>query len=361
MKSAGNFGQGEKFKRFGAELKWTKRTQAVMNGWDDQGRCVGWINFTARGGSGVGGLGLLNAVSLLTSLRDLGFDVVKRVDATVDLYDSPDLSIYLMKSRLESGRWKVPRRHPSTITYFGPLVDADGKPQPATLYLGSRDSETRVVVYDKGAQLKEEKPWLRFECRCTHDGAQWAFGVLEQAADAAYESGIAEVLMDQAVVGIVRGSADIKDVSAFNDIKNLPKNWIRSPLSVMPTELVPVFGEIAPLRVQELKLKGGFASRVRHLQRSAGGTLWKLCLMTVAQGGDPGHLALELGHTSAARLSPEDFEEMARLTGLTPAAIEQAEVDLINLCCEAFGIDERILFTDKQALRAEAAVRLGGV
>ena len=361
MKSAGNFGDGEKFKRFGAELKWTTRTQALINGWDEQGRCVGWINFTARGSSGVGGLSLLNAVSLLTSLRDLGFDVVRRVDATVDLFDSPDLSLFLMKSRLESGLWKIPRRFPSSLTYFGPLIDAAGRPQPATLYLGSDDSPTRLVVYDKGAQLGEEKPWLRFECRCRHEGADWAIRTLLEAADAAYESGCAEVLMDRAVVGIVRGSADIKDVSAFNDVKALPKNWIRSPLAVMPDELVPVFGEIAPLRVAELKLRGGFASRVRHLQRSAGPTLWKLCLMEVAQGRDPGALSLSLAAGSAARLSPEDFEEVARLMNVPPAAVEQAEVDLINLCCRLFDLDEQILFSDKQAIRADMAVRIGGV
>lgn len=361
MKSAGNFGEGHRFKRFGAEIKLTTHTQAELNHWHEQGRCVGTINFTARGGTGIGSLPVDSAVSLLSSLRQLGFDSPTRVDCTIDLFDDTELSLSLMKQRLESLQWRIPRRKLENITYIGPLIDVDGRPQAASLYLGSRTAPTRVTVYDKAVQMEQDRPWLRFECRCQGEGASWAFQELLEASDAAFESGNALLFLDRAIVGIVRSEADIRDVTAFNDVKRLPKNWMRSPLSVMPDLLAPVFGQIAPLELDRIRIDNGLASRIRHVQHSGGKTIWQICLLQVAAGHELCNSMLQLGMGAAFRLSPEDFEELAKQSGRTPAEIEQAEVDLLNLVCERFNYDERILFSDKQAVRAEAAVTLRGV
>lgn len=361
MRSAGNFDEGYVFRNWGAEYKLTTTTACDQYGWNHQGRCAGTFNFMARGSTGIGGLDLLKASSLLVSLAELGLDTPRRIDCTIDVFDHPALSLGLMKRELETERWRIPRRQASSFNYFGPLVARAGKGRPASLYLGSKDSPTQVIVYDKGVQMDSDRPWIRFECRCTGEAAPSAAAALLQAADSAFESGAALEVMDQAIVGIVRGSADIRDVTAFDSSKPLPKNWARSPLASMPPVLAPVFQATAPLMLGELRLKGGLASRVRHVQHSSGRTLWQLCILEMARGEQPCNTFLAMAAGSAFYLSPEDFEQMAITSGRTPAEIEQAEVDLLNLTCKRFDIDEQILFSDKQAVRALLAVRTGGV
>lgn len=361
LKSAGNFGEGERFTRFGAQMAWTTRTQAQINQWDDQGRCVGWINFIARGSTGIGRLRLDEAASLIVSLADLGFEVTRRVDCTVDVFDHPDLSIGLIKRQLESGQWRIPRRRIESLTYHGPLVAPDGKVLPASLYLGSPDSPTRVIVYDKGAQLGEERPWLRFECKCRHEGAEGAIRALLEACNNAFDSGDALHFLGGAVASVVRSGADIRDVTAFDSDKPLPKNWANSSNAPMPAVLAPVFAETAPMDFGVLRVQGPFASRLRHLQRSSGKAVWTLCILATLRGEDPGRIALVLGIEKATQLTLEDFEEISKISGFTPKEVEEAELATLNHALDVLGIDGHFIESDKTMRRAELARMIGGV
>lgn len=360
MKSAGNFGEGAKFEKVGGDIKWTTQTQAALNDWNDEGRCVGWLNFTLRGSSGIGLLPLPKAVSLITSLRDLGLDQCRRIDLTLDLYNDWDLSIFDIKEHLTQGSWRIPRRDPKCFRYMGALIPRDDGPTAATLYLASKTSENQLTLYDKGAQKELEMAWLRFELRSTRSHAEALFQKLLAAADAAHETGNALLYLDSFVTSAVRDSCDIRDVQDFPEYPNLPKNWTRSPMARLPDALAPVFRQVAPLQVRDMKISGGFAAQVRHACHSTGKTVWKLCVISVANKQDPGIVALQLGFTHWNRLTEEDFVEMAQSSGIAAKELEAAELSALNQVAAVEGIDAEVVSSHRTELRSKVERSLVG-
>lgn len=354
MRSAGNFGEGEKFDRVGAEIRWTTRTQAQLNDWDEDGRCVGWVNVTFRGSTGIGRLPADQAVSLVSCLADLGFNACRRVDCTIDVFDDQDLSIFLVREHLVRGSWRIPRRDPECFRYVGALLLNTRKPKPASLYLSSKSASTEVTVYDKGAQTESERPWIRFELRAKADAAQDLFFALQQASDAASETGAALMLVDGVITSAVRSAADIRDVTGFPDYPKLPRNWMRSPKAKLPAELAPVFQQCAPLDIASLRVRGGFAAQVRHAIKSNGKCVWKLCVLSVAKGESPGLLGFELGFSHHSRITGDDFMEMAQESGLSIQQLEAAELKAITEFAQLKGYDVTCISSDRTELRAEA-------
>ena len=358
MKSAGNFGEGLKFTRFGAEIKWTTRTQATINDWDEQGRCVGKTSLVLRGSSGIGSLPLDKAVSLITSLIDLGFVHCKRIDTTVDLFDDPYLDVFVIKEMLERGEWRIPRRDPKSYVWHGSVIRREGEPTPSTLYLAPKSSDNRVTIYDKGAQMESHRPWIRFERKSTKENAQAVFEALLERAEAVWEGGMALPALDKFVRETLKASADIRDVSQFPEFPNLPKNWMRSPNAKTPECLEPVLGEVAALDLTDFRISGGLAAQFRHAIRSTGKCVWKMCLIHLALGKDPGRVAIELGFPHHGRITDEDFVEMAQASGVTIEALEQAELSAQQLFIEMTGADVHVVGSDRTELRREALARL---
>ena len=358
MPRTGNYGQGEKFDRINGQIKWTSYTQAALNDWDELGRCVGTMNVTFTGSSGIGMVPIDRAMSLIQALADLGFGLCRRIDLTVDVYDDWDMDIFYIRDALEQGRWRIPRRDPRTFTWQGSLAPEPGKPTPATLYLGRKDSLSRVVVYDKAAQLGQERAWIRFERVTRGEDAQRVFEALLGAIDAAWETGTAVELLDNFVTAAVKEAADIRDVTGFPDYPDLPKNWMRSPTAITPPMLSNAYQQVAPLNLGELRLAGGFAAQARHAIRSTGKTVWKMAILEVAQGREPGAVALHMGYPHHKRVTDEDFMEMAQVSGIPIEELEAAEEEAILQFWKSEGLELTDVTSDRSLLRAEALKRL---
>ena len=358
MTRCGNFGEGEKFDRFSAQIKWTKHTMAALNDWDELGRCVGVLNVSFTGSAGIGGLGIERGMSLIQSLFDLGLNSCKRIDLAIDCYDDWDLDIFAIQEHLKSGAWRIPRRDVSTFRYIGALVPRPDRPTPATLYLGPIGSPSLVVIYDKAAEKAQDRAWIRFERVSKGTEAQTVFDELLTTVDAAWETGTALELLDNFVTGAVKQAADIREVTGFPDYPKLPKNWMRSPMARTPDMLSTAYAQIAPLTVGELRLQGGFAAQARHAIRSTGKTIWKMAILEVAQGRDPGSVALTMGFPHHQRVTDEDFMEMAQVSNVAIADLEAAELKAINLLIEISGADAHCVGSDRTLLREEALKRL---
>jgi hypothetical protein len=361
LRTAGNFGSGVQFDGFGAWIRWTSRTQAALNDWNEEGRAVGCVNVLLKGGTGLGGLPLLKAVDLVASIRELGFDRIRRLDATVDVFDHPELTVQRIRDELSAGTWKIPRRNVKTFKYTGPIVDVEAGVQGATLYIGDRGSDVQVVVYDKGAQLEQEGSWLRVEVRFQGEPAYDALWALSQASDAASESGDAEALMDACVVGLVRRAFDVRDVSRYGPSGKLPKNWANSSSITYPALMHPVFAEIAPLDLGSFKATGVFASRTRHLMRSSSKHIWRLAIISMAKGDDPGSIGLTIGAPSAGLITDDDFSDMAQASGFSIADLELAEQACHTALLKLHGIDAECVATNRTVVRDQLMRSLGGV
>ena len=358
LTKTGNFGDGEKFTRINGQIKWTTYTQATLNDWDEQGRCVGTLNVTFTGSSGIGSLPISKAFSLIQGLADLGLRSCRRIDLTVDVFDDWDLDLFVVKQQLEDGYWRIPRRDASTFRWMGSIKRREDGPTPATLYLGPVGSSSLVVIYDKGAQQGREQAWIRFERVTKGDEAQLLFEALLGAVDAAWETGCAVELLDKFVTSAIKQAADIRDVSSFPEFPHLPKNWTRSPMAETPDMLSTVYEQVAPLTIGEMRLQGGLAAQARHAIRSTGKTIWKFAIIQEGHGRDPGAVALQMGFPHHNRITDEDFMEMAQACHLTIEELEAAEVAVINRYIALSGQDVHVLSSDRQELRAEALAKL---
>ena len=358
MTRPGNFGEGLTFTRFGADIKWTTRTQATLNDWDEQGRCVGKVSLTLRGSSGIGSLALDKAVSLITSLVNLGYVRCRRIDTTVDLFDDPYLDVFVIKEMLERGDWRIPRRDPHSYAFHGAVKRRSDGPTPSTLYLAPRSSDNRVTIYDKGAQMEAQRPWIRFERTSRSDNAQAVMDALLNKADAVWEGGLALPVLDMFVRETLKDAADIRDVTQFPEFPKLPKNWMRSPNAKTPECLEPVLGEAGALDLSDFRISGGLAAQFRHTIRSNGKCIWKMCLISLATGKDPGPVALEIGFPHHGRITDEDFIEMSQASGVTIGQLEKAELSAQQQFIDLTGADVNVLESDRTELRKEALARL---
>lgn len=361
MRSAGNFLAGKKWERFGAELKWSSATAADLIDADHQGRCVNCVNVVLKGSSGIGALPLTSAGSLLSALQALGFSKWSRIDLSIDVLYVPELTVRLIAEQLRDGAWKIPRRDPSTYNFHGPLVDKDGQKQSATLYIGSRDSEAQVCVYDKGRKEGVPYPWIRIEVRYKKERATEALYRLIQAHDAAMESHNPPAHLDKALVGLVRSAFDVRDVSKYRGTGKLPKNWASDRLTTYPELMRPVFEETAPIQVGSFKASGIMAARTRHLMRSGGKHMWRLAIISQAKGDDPGAVALTMGAPHAGTITDEDFKDMAQTSGFTIAELEAAELEVHTRLLELHGIDAACIGSDRSVMREELLRTTGGV
>ena len=361
MRSAGNFLEGEAWERFGAEMKWSSSTAADLIGADYQGRCVNHLNVVLRGSSGIGSLPLTSAAGLLSALAALGLSNSRRLDLSVDVFNVPELTVRLIADRLAAGDWKIPRRDPATYNFHGPLVDKDGQRQSSTLYVGSRDSDIQVCVYDKGRKEGVSHPWIRIEARYKAERATEALFRLQQAFDSAMESPDPEAHLGQAVVGLVRSAFDVRDVSKYRGTQKLPKNWASDRLTTYPALMHEVFKETAPIQVGSFKATGIMAARTRHVMRSAGKQIWRLAIISQAKGDDPGAVALTMGAPSAGTITDEDFKDMSQTSGHTVAELEAAEVAVHSRLLKLHGIDVACVGSDRTLLREELLRTTGGV
>ena len=361
MRSAGNFLEGEKWDRFGAEIKWSSSTAADLIGADYTGRCVNHVNVVLKGGSGIGSLPLTSAAGLLSALSHIGFSNSRRLDLTVDVFNVEELTVRLIAERLKDGYWRIPRRDPASFNFHGPLVDKKGQKQGATLYIGSKESDSQVCVYDKGRKEGASFPWIRIEVRYRVERATEALYRLVQAYDSATESHDPASHMDTALVGLVRSAFDIRDVSKYRGTGKLPKNWASDRLTSYPALMHPVFSETAPIHVGAFKATGVFASRTRHVMRSAGPHIWRLAIILIAKGQDPGAGFLTMGGSSVGQVSDEDFRDMAQTSGCTIAELEAAEVEAHNQLLALHGVDAKCVGSDRSLLREELLRTTGGV
>ena len=361
LKSAGNYFHGIKWEKFGAQLRWSDSTTADLLGADYQGRCVNSLNLMLRGSSGIGSLPLTSAADLLSQLQAIGFCYPRRLDLALDVFNHPALSVRLIADRLKSGDWKIPRRDPASYVFHGPILESKDKRKGSTLYIGTRDSDVQVVVYDKGAQLESDGTWLRIEVRYKDEPAAEALYRLTDAANAGVDSADPDAFLDKAVVGMVRSAADIRDISKYKGRSSLPRNWAQEGLTTYPDLMHPVFAETAPLQVGGFKALNTFASRTRHLMRSSSKHIWRLAVISMAKGDDPGSVALTMGAPGAHSIADEDFSEMSQICGISIAALEQAEKDCVTALCKIHKLDLECITTDRIRMREEFAKSLGGV
>ena len=361
MKSAGNYLAGEKWEKFGAELKWSSQTAADLIGADYDGRCVNSVNVVLRGTSGIGSLPLSSAASLLSQLQAIGFSRVCRMDLTIDVFHVAELRTRVVANALERELWKIPRRDPRSFTYQGPLQDDIQGRKGATLYIGAKGSDVQVCMYDKGLQQDVSYPWFRVEARLRNHPAEEAFYRLQQAADAAMESFTPDEFVQDAVVGLVRGACDIRDISKYKDRDKLPKNWASDELTSYPSLMHPVYGQTAPLQVGSFKANNTFASRTRHLMRSSAKHVWRLAIISIAKGVEPGSVALTIGAPGCFEISDEDFQEMSQVSGHTIAELEAAELEAHSRLLQLHGIDADCVSSNRTEIREQLAVTLGGV
>ena len=361
MKSAGNYLAGKKWEKFGAELKWSSSTAADLIGADYSGRCVNSVNVVLKGSSGIGSLPLSRAAELLSQLQAIGFTRICRMDLTIDVFNCPELRTRAIANALEQELWKIPRRDPRTFTYQGPLQDdATGK-KGATLYIGARGADVQVCMYDKGLQLDQQDPWWRLETRLRNTPAEEAFYRLQQFADTAMESCHPDEYIQNAVVALVRGTCDIRDISKYKGRDKLPKNWASDSLTSYPSLMHPVFGETAPLQVGSFKAVNTFASRTRHMMRSSAKHMWRLAIISIAKGREPGDVALTIGAPGCFQISDEDFMEMSQVSGHSIADLEKAELQCHTKLLALHGIDKECIASNRTEIREQLAVTLGGV
>lgn len=361
LKSAGNFLEGIKWEKFGAQLRWSTETHADLIGADYRGRCVNSVNLQLRGSSGIGSLSITHAASVLEQLYSIGFNSCRRLDLSIDIFGHDELTVRHISENLKSGDWKIPRRDPSTYVFHGPLLDGAAKRKGSTLYIGTRDSDVQVVIYDKGAQQETSESWIRFEVRFKDEPAQEVLYRLLQAQNAAMESADPYVFLDQAVVAIVRDACDIRDVSRYKGRSSLPKNWASSSLTTHPSIMHPVYEETAPLQIGSFKAANTFASRTRHLMRSSSKHIWRLAVISMAQDGNPGAVALTMGAPGCMDISDEDFCEMSQCSGFTIAELEKAEIKCHTALHQLHGIDAECIASDRTQAREDFARSLGGV
>ena len=361
MRSSGNYLDGEKWEKFGAEMKWSSATAADLIGADYQGRCVNTVNVLLRGSTGIGSLPILSAGNLLQQLFDLGFQRICRLDLSIDIFNAEELHTRLITDQLESGLWKIPRRSPSSYTYLGPLLSDDSGKRGSSLYIGAKTADVQACIYDKGIQQDLQSPWLRLEVRYRNEPALEAFQRLMQFMNGAMESGNPEGHLDDGVVRLVRGVCDIRDVSRWRGLDHLPKNWATDALTTYPERMHPVFGQTAPLQVGSFKATGAFAARTRHLMKSSGKHIWRLAVISVAKGVDPGSVALTMGAPSAGQITDEDFMDMSQVSGFTVAELEKAECKAHSLLHALHGVDIECVGSDRTLLREELLRTTGGV
>lgn len=360
IKRPGNFLRGERWKRFGAEIKWSSYTAAALADVDPMGRCVGYANVVLRGGSGVGAWSLPRVLDLLSQLRDVGFSKVARLDLALDLFHHPDLTVRLLAERLKEGTWKIPRRDPETFTLHGPLV-AGRKRDGLTLYIGGRTHAQRVVVYDKAAEKGLDTPWLRVEVQLTHHAAEEALWRLVEAHNSAMQSTCPDKLLGDAHVALVRSVFDVRDVSSFLAAGGLPQNWVRSPRAKTPELMHPLYGETAPIDISSFKAVGTWASRFRHAQRSSAKFWWTLAVISEAKGEEPGAPALLVGMDGHEQCTDEDWDEIASVTGISAGELANAEAVCIRKVGELKGMGPHWVETDRTERRRQVAASFGGV
>lgn len=361
LTSAGNYLSGIKWEKFGASLRWSSETAADLIGANHKGRCVNTVNLQLRGSSGIGSLPITHASAILEQMFALGLDSCRRLDLSIDVINHDELTVRSIADHLESGDWKIPRRDPSAYMFHGPLIDSAKRRKGASLYIGTRESDVQVVIYDKGAQQETSYSWIRIEVRYKDEPAGEALYRLLQAQNAAMESPDPFVFLDKAVVGMVRSACDIRDVSRYKGRTSLPKNWASSSLTSYPSVMHPVFAETAPLQIGSFKAANTFASRTRHLMRSSSKHIWRLAVISMAKGENPGSVALTMGAPGALEISDEDFSEMSQCCGHTIKELEQAEIDCHTALCKLHDIDYECIASDRSRMREEFAKSLGGV
>ena len=361
MKSAGNYLEGKKWEKFGAELKWSSETAADLIGADYDGRCVNSVNVVLKGSSGIGSLPLSHAAELLSRLQAIGFTRICRLDLSIDVFNAPELHCRPIAKALTSGDWKIPRRSIDSFTYQGPISDEAVGKKGSTLYVGARGSDVQVCMYDKGLQQQSDAPWFRMEARLRNTPAEEAFYRLQQYSDSAMESHDPVSFLDDGLVALVRGACDIRDVSKYKGRDKLPKNWASDALTSYPALMHPVFGETAPLQVGSFKAVNTFASRTRHLMRSSSKHIWRLAIISIAKGKEPGDVALTIGAPGCFEISEEDFMEMSQVSGHSIAELEKAELECHTKLLQLHGIDADCIASNRTELREQLAVTLGGV
>ena len=114
-------------------------------------------------------------------------------------------------------------------------------------------------------------------------------------------------------------------------------------------------GAAAPSRVADGPAAGPRpAAQARHAIRSTGKTVWKMAILAVAHGQEPGSVALQMGFPHHSRVTDEDFMEMAQNCGKSMEELEQAEKAAINAFIALVGADVHCVDSDRTLLRKEA-------
>lgn len=108
-----------------------------------------------------------NERALLFHIYALGAKIT-RLDVAVDILGDERADVLQVAQSFERG-WcttqvqKISQVHEQ---------DSDGKRKGATVYLGSRQSNRMLRVYDKAAQLDHPSPWVRVEMECKQEYAR---------------------------------------------------------------------------------------------------------------------------------------------------------------------------------------------
>ena len=299
----GNYAEGCRFKRAGIQLRWTKFTTCDLNSWNYEGRCAGTINLICSGKQGIGMLPLDKAMSFMHQLWNLGFRSASRVDLALDIHDYAAVSPNTIYRHLQAGRWAVPRRRDFSL-YAG-FRQGEEDLQTPTVYLGNIKADNFCRIYDRAVVLGLDHPCTRFERQTRGKFAQVLLESGCGASDASFECPNATHILGRWLLASLRTACDFRDVSR---LEKLNANWANR--TEAPSVIDRVFGEVAPLAVGDVVVKGGFAASFRHVQRNSARVLALHCVHLMATKSRVANDLLSICGDRLENLTEEDLADL---------------------------------------------------
>lgn len=351
----GNYLDGIRFPRAGIQLRWTTFTACTLIGANEEGRCAGTMNLIASGKSGIGQIPLDRAISFTVALWQLGFRSSSRCDVAMDIHEYPPVSPAAIHRHLQSGRWRVPRKRDFAL-YAGFKQGEDHFETP-TLYIGNIKSDNYCRIYDRAAVLDLDHECARFERQTRGKFSQVLVESLVGAGITSYEGPSADQLLCRWALAAIRTSCDFRDVSS---LATLSSNWAN--LTEPPAVIDRIFGEVAPLEIGDVVVKGGFASSFRHAQRASARVLCLHCLLLKATKGRVANDLLSICGQRLEDLSEEDFQDLLDAhPEITMVQVREAHWKLLNQWYEHQGLEIRAIGNqfneDVKTLKCELGVQ----
>lgn len=172
---------GEPYPRnYSHGLQWAGGTLSYHPGEPQMGFCANWTGVQVEDYYKAG----KTPQELLQRVRDASGKLT-RLDIAWDIFRPYGIEVVYdaiedgdFKCRAKPELQKYPR--PDDATYWG---------RPVTVYLGSRQSERRICIYNKAAEQGTPHPWTRVEYRARRERAeQLATAILQDGPAAAFRA-----------------------------------------------------------------------------------------------------------------------------------------------------------------------------